>query len=48
MCGSPQVICSSLTQEGVKGAAALGTLAHSGGGEGRVLMWGEPAAARLA
>ena len=45
MCRSPEGVCSSLTQDGVKGAAALGVLAHSGGGERRVRMRGEPAAA---
>ena len=34
-----------LTQEGVKGAADLVALAHSGWGEGGVQMWGEPAVA---
>ena len=43
---SPQGVCSSLTQDGVKGAAASGALAHSGRGEGRVRRRrGEPGAA---
>ena len=33
-CRSPEGICSSLTQDGVKGAAASGALAHSGRGGG--------------
>ena len=41
-CRSPEGVCSSLTQDGVKGAAAL---AHSCQGEGRVQMRGEPVAA---
>ena len=44
-CRSPEGVCSWLTQDGVKGAADLGALAHSGWGEGGVRMWGEPAAA---
>ena len=44
-CMSPEGICSPPRQNGVKGAAASGALAHSGAGEGRVQMWGEPAAA---
>ena len=44
-CRSPEGICSLLRQEGVKGAAASGALAHSGRGEGGVRMRGEPAAA---
>ena len=39
---SPEDVCSLLTQDGVKGAAALGTLVHSSRGEGGVLMRGEP------
>ena len=44
-CRSPESICSSLRQDGVKGAADSGPLAHSGRGEGGVRIWGEPAAA---
>ena len=44
-CRSPEGVSSSLRQDGVKGAAASGALAHSGGEEGRIQMWGEPAAA---
>ena len=32
-------------RKGVKGAGDSEALAHSGGGEGRVQMWGEPSAA---
>ena len=32
VCRSPEGVCSSLRQDGVKGAAASGALAHSGGG----------------
>ena len=42
---SPEDVCSSLTQDGVKVAAVSGRLAHSGQGEGGVQMQGEPAAA---
>ena len=45
MCRSPEGVCSLLRQDGVKGAAASGALAHSGWAEGAV--WrrrGEPAA----
>ena len=45
MCRSPEGICSLLRQDGVKGAAASGALAHSGWGEGGVQMQGEPAVA---
>ena len=45
VCRSSEGLCSSLTQDGVKGAAASGALAHSGVGEGRVQMRGVPAAA---
>ena len=38
-------MCYSFTQDGVKGAAASGALAHSGWGEGSVRMRGKPAAA---
>ena len=31
-CRSPEGVCSSLRQDGVKGAADSGALAHSGGG----------------
>ena len=34
-----------LRQNGVKGAADSGALAHSGWGEGGVRMWGKPAEA---
>ncbi|XP_061048639.1 peptidyl-prolyl cis-trans isomerase D isoform X1 [Eubalaena glacialis] len=34
-CRSPEGVCSSLTQDGVKGAADSGALAHSGGGRER-------------
>ena len=44
-CRSPEGVCSSLRQDGVKGAADSGALAHSGRGEGGVQMRGEPAAA---
>ena len=44
-CRSPEGVCSSLRQDGVKGAADLGALAHSGQGEGgvRILQWQRPA-----
>ena len=42
-CRSPEGICSSLRQDGVKGAADPGTLAHSGWGEGGVRMPDKPA-----
>ena len=46
MCRLPEGICSSLTQDEVKGAAASGALAHSGRGEGGVRRRrGEPVAA---
>ena len=35
-CMSPEGVCSSLRQNGVKGAADAGALAHSGRGEGGV------------
>ena len=45
-CRSPEGVCSSLTQDGVKGAADLAALAPSGRGEGGVRRRrGEPAAA---
>ena len=44
-CRSPEGVCSSLRQDGVKGEADLGALAHSDRGEGGVRMRGEPAAA---
>ena len=44
-CKSPEGFCSSLTQDGVKGAAASWALAHSGWGKGGVQMRAEPAAA---
>ena len=44
-CRLPEGVCSSLTQDGVKEAAASGALDHSGRGEGGVRMRGEPAAA---
>ena len=43
---SPEGVCSLLRQDGVKGAADLGALAHSGRGEGGVRMRGDPAAAQ--
>ena len=39
---SPESVCSSLRQDGVKGEAASGALAHSGRGEGGVRMQDEP------
>ena len=45
MCRLPEGICFSLRQDGVKGAADSGALAHSGWGEVGVRMWGKPAAA---
>ena len=45
MCRLPEGICSSLRQDGGKGAAASGALAHSGHGEGGVRVQGKPAAA---
>ena len=44
-CRSPEGICSSLRQDGVKEAADSGALAHSGRGERGVWMRGKPAAA---
>ena len=45
-CRSPEGVCSPPRQDGVKGAAASGALAHSGRGEGGVRRRrGEPAAA---
>ena len=44
-CRSPEGICSSLTQDGVKGAADSGALAHSGLGEGGIRTPGKLAAA---
>ena len=44
-CRSPEGVCSLLGQDGVKGAADSGALAHSGRGEGGGRMRGEPAAA---
>ena len=44
VCRLPEGVCSSLRQDGVKGAADSGALAHSGCGEGGVQMWDEPAA----
>ena len=45
-CRSPEGVCSSLRQAGVKGAAASGALVHSGWGEGGVQRRrGEPVAA---
>ena len=44
-CRSPEGVCSSLRQDGVKEAADSGALAHSGLGEGGVWMRGEPVAA---
>ena len=45
MCRSPEGISSLLRQDGVKGKADWGALAHSGQGEGGYGVWGEPAAA---
>ena len=45
MCRSPEGVCSSLRQNGVKEAADLVALAHSGRGEGAVQMRGEPVVA---
>ena len=45
MCRLPEGVCSLLREDGVKGAADSGALAHSGRGEGGVRMRGEPAAA---
>ena len=44
-CRSPEGVCSPPRQDGVKGAAASGALAHSGRGEGGAQMRDEPAAA---
>ena len=44
-CRSPEGVCSPPRQNGVKGAAASGALAHSGQGEGGVRMRGKPAVA---
>ena len=44
-CRSPEGVCSLLRQDGVKGAAASGALAHPGRREGGARMRGEPAAA---
>ena len=44
-CRSPEGVCSSLRQDGVKGVGDLGALAHSGQGERGVQMADEPAAA---
>ena len=38
VCRSPEGVCSSLRQDGVKGAADTGAPAHSGRGEGGVRM----------
>ena len=45
MCSLPEGVCSSLTQDGVKGAPASGALAHSDQGEAGVWMRDEFAAA---
>ena len=45
MCRSPEGVCSSITQDEVKEAAALGALTPSGWVEGGVCMRVEPAAA---
>ena len=42
---SPEGICFSLRQDGVKGAADSGAVGHSGWGQGGVRMRGEPAVA---
>ena len=44
-CRSSEGVCSSLTQDGVKRAAASGAPAHPGRGEGGARRRGEPAAA---
>ena len=44
-CRLPEGFCSLPRQDGVKGAADLGALDHSGRGEGGVRMQCEPAAA---
>ena len=44
-CRSPEGVCSSLRQDGVKGAADSGALAHSGRGREGYRMWGKPAEA---
>ena len=44
-CRSPEGICSSLSQDGVKEAADSGALAHSGRGERGVRMQGKPVVA---
>ena len=44
-CWSPEGICPSFRQEGVKGAADSGALAHSGRGRKGFGIQGEPAAA---
>ena len=43
-CRSPEGLCSLLREDGVKGAAASGALAHSGRWEGAVRMQGKPEA----
>ena len=44
-CRSPERVCSSLRQDGVKGAADSGAPTRSGWGEGGVRIQGEPAVA---
>ena len=44
MCRLPEGVCSSLRQDGVKGAADSGALAHSDRGKGGIRMWGDPPA----
>ena len=45
-CRSPKCICFSLRQDGVKGAADSGALAHSGRGEGGVRSVGRACGGR--
>ena len=45
VCRSPEGVCSLLRQDGVKGTADSGVVAHSGRGEGGVRMRDEPAVA---
>ena len=45
MCRSPGGICSSVRQDGAKGEADPGALAHSGWAEGWLRMQGDPVAA---
>ena len=45
-CRSPEGVCSSRRQDGVKGAAASGALAQSGWGEGGVRSAGRACGSR--